>query len=253
MQIVIPMAGAGSRFAAVGFTLPKPLIPVAGLPMVVRAIQALPRAERLVLLVRDEHVRDHGIDRELRRHLPEARIVVVRGDSGGQACTVRLALPELDPEAPVLVAACDNCHAYDQAALLRRAADPALDCLVWTFRGDARVLVRPEGWGWVDADASGRARRISCKRVLSDRPLGDHAVTGAFWFRSAAMMAAGIDRLVADGVRVNGEYYLDLVPQTMLEQGARVEVFEVDHYVGWGTPEDLREFQRWERFFAALR
>jgi NDP-sugar pyrophosphorylase family protein len=253
MQLVVPMAGLGSRFADAGYALPKPLIPVSGLPMVVRAVRDLPPCERVVFVVHPDHVREHRIDRALAAHLPNARIVVAPGLTAGQACSVRLASSALDPARPVLVAACDNTHLYDATRFARMTA-AGYDAIVWTYRGDARVLVRPQAHGWVEVAADGATvTRISCKTPLSAAPLGDHAVTGCFWFRTAGVMQQAIDDLVASGERVNNEFYLDVAPNVLVRQGRRVGAFEVEKYIGWGTPHDLADYERWERYFAAAR
>jgi NDP-sugar pyrophosphorylase family protein len=251
LQIVVPMAGEGRRFVEAGYDVPKPLIPVAGLPMVVRAVRDLPRAERLVFVVRSQHVRDFAIDQALRRHVPGCRIVEVEGPTEGQACTVRLAADALASEGPVIVAACDNTHLYDRAKLDRLASDPAVECLVWTYRGDARVLADPRQHGWVRVHGD-RVREVSCKRPISATPLEDHAVSGFFSFRTARRMIDAIDAMVAADLRVNREFYMDVVPNLLVAEGHGVRVFEVDKYVGWGTPRDLDDFRNWERYFARL-
>jgi len=125
-----------------------------------------------------------------------------------------------------------------------------VDAVIWTYRGDPRVLVRPEWYGWVRAAADRTVLEGSVKKPLSAVPLGDHVISGCFWFRSAALLRDGIDRLVASGRRVNNEFYLDAVPELLLARGHRVVVFEVDKYIGWGTPDDLEDFSRWQRYFA---
>jgi hypothetical protein len=219
--------------------------------MVVRAAGDLPAADRVVFVVRAEHVRGFGMDRELRRHFPGCRVVTVEGVTEGQACTVRLAADALAPDWPVIVAACDNTHVYDRARLARLMADPAIECLVWTYRGDTRVLAAPEQHGWVRTRGD-RVLEVSCKRPISDAPLADHVVSGFFSFRTAAGMIAAIDRMVAAGVRVRGEFYMDTVPNLLVDEGRDVRVFEVRKYIGWGTPRDLDDFQKWEQYFAQL-
>lgn len=252
LQIVVPMAGEGRRFTEAGYTTPKPLIPVAGVPMVVRAVRDLPAADRVVFVVRDEHLREYPIDRVLREQVPNCQIVTVDGLTAGQASTVRRAAEALEPDWPVIVAACDNTHLYDPSTLVQRMADPAVECLVWTYRHDPRVLVNPRQHGWVRVNGT-QVVEVSCKKPLSDRPLEDHAISGFFSFRTAVQMIAAIDRMVSAELRVNQEFYMDLVPNVLVAAGHRAEVFEVDKYIGWGTPADLDDFSRWERYFAQLR
>lgn len=252
MQLVVPMAGLGQRFADVGYALPKPLIPVDGLPMVARAVQDYPATDRQVFVVHPEHVRAHGIDRVLQSQFPDGRIIVAPGLTRGQACTVRLAGPELDPDQPVLVVACDNTHLYDAAQFAQLTTDSSIDCLIWTYRHDPRVLFKPTAHGWVKKRLdSSDVELVSCKQPISDTLLDDHAITGCFWFRSAGQMLAAIDTLVAGNETVNNEFYLDVVPNILIRGGCRVAVFEVDEYVGWGTPHDLEEYIRVQRYVAA--
>jgi len=249
LQIVVPMAGEGRRFVDAGYTIPKPLVAVSGVPMVVRAVRDLPSAERVVFVVQAKHVRRHQVDRILRDYLPHARVVTVEGLTTGQAVTVLHAAELLVPDEPVIVAACDNTHLYDREALQARMADPAVGCLVWTYRNDPRVLVNPRQHGWVRVDGR-RVLEVSCKKPLSDAPLADHAVSGFFSFRTARLMIESIDRMVQTGLRVNEEFYLDVVPNLLVADGERVEVFEVEKYIGWGTPADLDDYRKWERYFA---
>ncbi|NQT16557.1 MAG: NTP transferase domain-containing protein [Planctomycetes bacterium] len=251
LQIVVPAAGEGRRFADVGYRVPKPLVSAAGVPMVVRAVRDLPPADRVVLVVRSEHVRDHQIDRQLEQFFPGCRIVTVEGLTEGQACTVRLAADALHPDWPVIVAACDNTHVYDPRRLAQLMSDPAVECLIWTYRHDTRVLVAPEQHGWVRVDGD-RAVEVSCKTPISETPLNDHVVSGFFSFRTARRMIDAIDAMVQADTRIKGEFYMDVVPNLLIADRLDVRVFEVQKYVGWGTPRDLDDFHRWHRYFANL-
>ncbi|MDX2147193.1 MAG: NTP transferase domain-containing protein [Planctomycetota bacterium] len=250
LQIVVPMAGEGQRFKDAGYALPKPLIPVSGVPMVARAVLDLPRASRVILLMRREHVERFDAERVLREHVPSVEVVIVDKLTEGQACTVALARDRLDPDGPVLVAACDNTHVYDadrHAALL---ADGSIDCVAWTFMGDPRVQHRPAAWGWVRvAGAIDDIVEVSCKVPISSNPLADHAITGFFAFRRASIMLDSIDAMVRANVRVNNEFYMDTVPNTIIARGGRCVAFRVEKYIGWGTPQDYEDYRLWERYF----
>lgn len=250
MQLVVPMAGLGKRFCSAGYALPKPLIPVDDVPMVVRAIWDLPETDRQVFVVHADHVRQFRIDEELRKFFPTCRIVVTPNLTDGQACTVQLAREELEEKDSVLVAACDNSHLYDLDRFEQLTGDP-YDCLIWTYRHDSRVLRRPEGHGWVRTRGiSIDVEFVSCKKPISQTPIEDHAVSGCFWFRTAKQMLMAIDSQVRSGKRVGREFYLDETPNVLLEQGARIGIFEVEKYIGWGTPEDLEDYERWGRYFS---
>jgi NDP-sugar pyrophosphorylase family protein len=252
LQIVVPMAGDGKRFQEAGYRTPKPLIPVSGVPMAVRAVQDLPRADRYVFVVRAEHIRAHGLDEVLRAHFPGCRIVSVESVTQGQACTVALAAPELEPDWTVIVGACDCTHLYDRAMLAAILTDASIACCVWAYRGEAQVLLKPTQLSWARV-ADGRLLEVSCKQPISDQPINDLALSGFFAFRSARLMLEGIERLVASGQRVNNEFYLDSVPNLLIAAGQRAVAFEVTKYIGWGTPADLENYQKWERYYVEHR
>jgi len=252
LQIVIPMAGLGQRFRDAGFSVPKPLIPVSGTPMVIRAAQALPAAERYVFIVHPEHQQQYDLASTLRCHCPRAEIVVAPGLTQGQACTVALAAPKLNLEHEVLVAACDAAHLYDRAQFDRLREQPDIDAIIWTYRGDPRVLTRPQAYGWVrNRPGSIDVQEVSCKRPISSEPLNDLVISGTFWFRTAGLMCDGINELVASERRINSEFYLDVVPNLLLSQGRRVVTFEVDQHIGWGTPEDYWRYDKLAQYVAA--
>jgi NDP-sugar pyrophosphorylase family protein len=247
---LVPMAGAGQRFRDKGYRVPKPMIPVAGVPMVVRAARSLPDADHWVFVCRASHVLEDGIGTELQRQFPGAAVITVDRHTEGQAATCLLATPELRHDDRLTIGACDNGMTYDRAALDALWAGGA-EAIVWTFRRNPAVLQNPAMYGWVDADAAGGVRRISCKVPLSDKPMDDHAIIGTFSFRRAAEFLRATERTIALDRRVNGEYYVDIVLDQAVADGLDVRVFEVDHYAGWGTPQDLDTYLYWRQYFAA--
>ena len=164
MQIIVPMAGLGQRFVDAGYRLPKPLIPVAGLPMVVRVVRDLPPAEKIAFIAHPDHVDKYDLQATLRQHFPTCDVIVAPGLTAGQVCTVRLAATAVDLDDDVLVAACDATHLYDIARFNVLRNDPSIDCIVWTYRGEPRVLQHPNAYGWVRTAAnSDEVLEVSCK------------------------------------------------------------------------------------------
>ena len=179
MHLIVPMAGLGKRFRDEGYALPKPLIDVSGMPMVVRAVRDLPPAERQTFIVHPDHVREHAIDVRLKEFFPAATVIVAPGLTAGQACTVRLASAAVSQDEEVLIAACDNTHLYDPAKFAALRADLTIDAMIWTYRHDPRVLLKPTAHGWVhcspppggrtDSLTEVRPRKSSTSQSLSGR------------------------------------------------------------------------------------
>jgi len=247
---LIPMAGAGQRFVDAGYTIPKPLIPIAGVPMVVRASRCLPKAEKWVFVCREEHVRQSALDVELRKNFPGAEVVTLEQMTEGQACTCLSATDSLRPDDVLTIGACDNSMTYDEGAYDRLANDPGVDAFIWTFRKNPAVLQNPRMYGWVKVVAGNQVERVSCKIPLSDTPMNDHAVIGAFTFKKAAEFIRCAKSLIVQNRRINNEFYVDEAMNVAVEMGLRVRIFEVDQYICWGTPRDVDVFHYWRAYFS---
>lgn len=241
--VMVPMAGLGKRFADRGFTTPKPLVPVSGRAMAVQAAADLPQG-RLLHVVRQDLPGLEGVGAAL-----QGEMVVLDGVTDGQArtCALGLAAARVDMDAPLTIGACDNGMLYDGKAF-EAALSEGAEILVWVVRGHPAAGLHPTMFGWVEADAAGVVTRISVKTPLSD-PATDPIVVGAFSFKRASIFVEAFERMVQRGAKVNGEYYVDTCINDALALGYSCRVFEIAHYLGWGTPDDLATFEYWQSCF----
>jgi len=249
---LIPMAGAGQRFADKGYTTPKPLIPIDGSPMVVRAANSLPAADKWIFAVRAEHIDHSQIDRQLDSLFSPITVVPVPRLTEGQASTCLLARIFLREDDWLNIGACDNAMVWNKEKFLSLKNDPNIDALIWTFRNNPAVLQDPRMYGWVVTEDDSIAKQVSVKVPISDLPMNDHAVIGAFSFRKAADFLRCADRMINQNRRIKNEFYVDELMNVAIEDRLRVKVFEVDYYVCWGTPQDLDTYQYWAGYFANI-
>jgi len=250
--VIVPMAGMGERFAREGYQLTKPLIPVSGQPMVAQAIHDLPQAKSYTFVLRGDMLGFAEISKKLMENYSGALIKTVPKVTEGQACTAQLGLDETVrslksvPE-PITFGACDNGALYNHAKLVALFADQSTDVIVWVVRGHANAIRHPKMYGWV-CEEGGLIKSVSVKKPLSS-PATDPIVIGTFTFRSAETFRRCIDRMIVRDGRINGEFYLDTCVNDALELGMRCRTFEVEHYISWGTPNDLRTFEYWQSCF----
>jgi len=246
---LIPMAGAGSRFTAEGYTVPKPLIDVSGSPMIIQAAHSLPPADTWIFVCRKEHVEEFAIDDVLKDHFQNSQVITVDHLTEGQASTCLLAKPYVSMSDSLLIGACDNGMLWDEERYNNLVRDPAVDAIIWTFRNNITVTRNPHMYGWVETTNDNTALRVSCKNPVSDNPIDDHAIVGTFFFKKASYFFDAAERMIAKNRRINNEFYVDEVLNEVIEDGLNVKVFEVEKYICWGTPNDLRTYQYWERYF----
>ncbi|MBI1273766.1 MAG: NTP transferase domain-containing protein [Alphaproteobacteria bacterium] len=244
-SVVVPMAGRGRRFADEGYDAPKPLIPVTGRPMAVQALGDLPRAERVRAVLRRDLPGLDRLQKSLRLEVPGIDIALLESLTEGQAITALEGLAGMHDETMVTFGACDHGMIYDAAALARLLADPAVDAIVWAVRGHPQAAQKPQAYGWVDADGAGRIRNVSVKVPLAD-PAHDPVVTGTFTFRRAGDFRRAVARMQGRNARVNGEFYIDTAINDACALGLDCRLFAIDHYLGWGTPNELRSYEYWQ-------
>ncbi len=258
-RILIPMAGAGQRFADAGYTIHKPAIMTVDRatgqekPMVVCATKDLPGVaadgSNVIYVDRNFHQTD-GVEDAIRAWYPQASFITVDHLTEGQACTCMLAEPYLDPEQPLLIAGCDNGMDIDRDAF--DALTKECDCIVFTYRHNEAVLANPNAYGWMIADADGNITGTSIKKAISDRPMEDPAVVATFWFRRAAVFIEATKKMIAENDRINDEFYVDQTVKHVLDLGYRAKIFDIDRYVGWGTPADYEGYQKTWNYFKAF-
>ncbi|MBI1216283.1 MAG: nucleotidyltransferase [Alphaproteobacteria bacterium] len=251
MIILMPMAGAGSRFTEKGYTTHKPAILTTDrrsgnkLPMAVCAALDIPgigeTGNKLVFIDRKFH-RDDGLEHSFREFFPRAEFITLDRLTEGQASTCLMASAVIDCVEELIIAGCDNGMALDEKAfdVLRAQTD----VIVFTYRRHAGVLARPEAHGWVVADEAGTVTRVSVKKPVSDNPIEDHAIVATFWFRHGSDFVSLAKRMIAADDRINGEFYVDQCLHHALETGLRVKAFEIGRYLGWGTPADYENYEK---------
>lgn len=246
---LLPMAGLGSRFRNEGYETPKPLIEVSGYPMVAQAVRMLPEADETRFVCLAEHLQNYPIKEQLSASVPNASFSEINGLTEGQAITCSLGLDPEEDDRPLLIGACDNGMIYQSDKWNTLVNNQSVDAVIWSFKGHPGAKEKPEMYGWIKTDESDTVIGMSVKVPISDTPENDHAVVGSFYFKNAGVFNAGLERLIKNNNRVNNEYYVDSLMGELVELGYTVKVFQVDHYIGWGTPADYESFRYWQSFF----
>lgn len=251
MNILIPMAGAGSRFQEAGYRISKPAIPTYDkrtgnkVPMVVCATLDLPGVEgdgsNVIYIDRNFHQVD-GVEAAIREYLPKARFITIDHLTQGQASTCLLAKDFIDNEEELLIAGCDNGMEFNQGEF--DSIKDEADVLVFTYRHTESVLRNPNAIGWMRVNDDRDVIGTSIKKPISDHPMDDHAVVATFWFKMGRHFVESAEKMIKENDRINGEFYVDQAICHSLQLGYKVKAFEIDRYLGWGTPEDYELYQK---------
>ncbi len=249
---VIPLAGLGQRFASQGYPITKPLIPVSGRSMVCQATDDLPTTSSQVFVVRSDMPDYDDVISELKENYPNGLIKTIDHVTEGQACTAIIGVKALENSnkksiSPLTIGVCDSGALYNSEAYKALLNDPKVDVIVWGIRGYANASRYPEMYGWI-ASKNGSISKISVKKALDD-PSNDPIVLGIFTFKKKSDFERVTNSLINRDGRINGEFYLDSCIEDAIKLGLKCALFEVDSYLCWGTPNDLKTFEYWQSCF----
>lgn len=237
LNIVVPMAGAGSRFAKAGYTDPKPLIPVNGVPMIKLVIDNLRPASphRFIFICQAAHIEAYGLVDKLSAWAPGCAILGLDGLTEGAACTVLAARALIDNDDALMIANSDQYVDIGIDAYLDSMTSRALDGLIMTMKAS------DPKWSFVGLDAENMVTTVVEKEVISDE-----ATVGIYNFARGSDFVGAADEMIARDLRVNNEFYVAPTYNQLIEQGSKIGVFNVGEEAagmyGLGIPADLDLF-----------
>lgn len=231
MKVLIPMAGAGSRFEKAGYTFPKPLIEVNGKPMIQLVVENLNVEAEYVFIVQKEHYDKYNLQYLLNLISPDCKIVQVDGITEGAACTTLLAKEYIDNDDALLIANSDQFVDWNSNEFLYSMQAGEVDAGILTFES-----VHPK-WSFARVNEEG----LVCE-VAEKKPISNKATVGIYYWKQGSDYVKYAEEMIEKDKRVNNEFYVCPVFNEAIDDGLRVKTFDIDKMWGLGTPEDLEVF-----------
>lgn len=231
MKVLIPMAGAGSRFEKAGYTFPKPLIEVNGKPMIQLVVENLNIDAQHIFIVQKEHYEKYNLQYLLNLISPNNVIIPVEGITEGAACTTLLAKEFIDNDQPLLTANSDQFVEWDSNEFLYSMQADEVDGGILTFNS-----VHPK-WSFAKTDEDGFVTEVAEKK-----PISNNATVGIYYWSKGSDYVKFAEQMIKKDNRVNGEFYVCPVYNEAIEDEKKIKTFHVEKMWGLGTPEDLKVF-----------
>lgn len=231
MNILIPMAGAGSRFANAGYTFPKPLIEVLGKPMIQLVVENLNIDAKYTYVTQKEHYEKYNLRHLLNFITPDCNIVVTEGLTEGAACTTLLARQFINVDEPLLIANSDQYVEWNSSDFIYSMSNCRCEGGILVFKN-----THPK-WSYVKTDDKGNVTELKEKQVISDM-----ATVGIYYWKKGSDYVKYAEQMIASDKRVNNEFYVAPVYNEAIEDGKKIKAYHVKEMWGIGTPEDLDVF-----------
>lgn len=231
MNVLIPMAGAGSRFTSQGYTFPKPLIEVRGKPMIQVVVENLNIDANYTFIVQKEHYEKYSLQYLLNLIAPNCNIVQVDGLTEGAACTTLLAKKFIDNDAPLLMANSDQFVEWNSNECLYAFNADGVDGGIITFKA-----THPK-WSYAKIGEDGFVSEVAEKK-----PISDNATVGIYFWNKGSDYVKYAEQMIEKNIRTNNEFYVCPVFNEAISDGKKIRVKEIEKMWGIGTPEDLNYF-----------
>jgi len=237
LNVLIPMAGEGSRFAKAGYTFPKPLIEVNGIPMIQKVVENLNVDANFIYLVRKEHNDKYNISSMLNQITPNCKIVEVDSLTEGAACTTLLAKQFINNDMELLIANSDQFIEWEAGEFYHSINNPNIDGSIICFEN-----THPK-WSYVKTDEFGNVSEIKEKEVISNQ-----ATVGIYYYSKGSDYVRYAEQMISKNIRYGqnfngqGEFYVAPVYNEAIADGKRIKTFNIEKMFGLGTPEDLESF-----------
>lgn len=231
MNVLIPMAGHGSRFAQAGYTFPKPLIEVHGHPMIQVVVENIGVEANYIFVVQKEHREKFNLDSMLNLIAPNCKIVEVNGVTEGAACTTLLAKEYIDNDEQLVIANSDQFCEWNPLDFYYKMNEQNLDAGILTFQS-----THPK-WSYAKTDENGYVTQVAEKN-----PISNIATVGIYYWKHGKDYVRFAEQMISKNIRVNNEFYVCPVFNEAIESGLKIKTFDISKMWGLGTPEDLKYF-----------
>jgi HAD superfamily hydrolase (TIGR01509 family) len=231
LNVLIPMAGAGSRFEKSGYTFPKPLIDVKGKPMIQVVVDNLNMDANFIFIVQKSHREKYNLDTLLNLITPNCKIVEVEGITEGAACTTLLAKEFIDNDSPLVMANSDQFVEWDSNEFMYKMNETDCDGGIVTFKS-----IHPK-WSFAKIDESGFVTEVAEKN-----PISDIATVGVYYWKKGSDYVKFAEQMIQKDIRVNNEFYVCPVFNEAILGDKKIKTFDIKEMWGLGTPEDLNYY-----------
>lgn len=227
LNVLIPMAGKGSRFADAGYTFPKPLIEVRGKPMIQAVVENLNIDANYIYVVQTEHYNKYNLGSMLNLITPGCKIISLGATTQGAAETTLMADEYIDNEAPLLIANSDQLVEWDSNEVMYSFMSSHADAGMLTFKNlhPKWSYAKIEG-GWVT-------------QVAEKNPISDNATVGIYYWKHGSDYVKSVLQMMDKNIRTNNEFYVAPAFNEAIENGLKVKATQIEKMWGIGTPEDL--------------
>jgi len=231
MNVIIPMAGRGKRFEDVGYSIPKPLIMINGIPMIQLVVNNLGIKGNYIFVCRKEHYQKFLLQKLLTNVKPGCKIILLDHITNGAAETALHAKEDINNDEELIIADSDGWVSWNYDDFLNFLKNKNPDGGIVTFKSTE------DKWSFAKIDRSGVVVKVAEKI-----PISNNAIAGIYYFKKGKYFVEAAENMIKKNIKTKNEFYIAPVYNQIISSGKKIMAYPVDNMIGLGTPKDLQKF-----------
>jgi len=244
MKVIIPMAGTGNRFVEKGYTDPKPLIKVNNKRIIEYILDMFDENDDIYFICNNKHLEETKMALILKELRPDANILKIENHKKGPVYTMLPFLDVVRDNEPVLVCYCDNPFLWDKDHFIEYVEVDNLDGCILTHSGMHPHTLNSTKMAFLKTK-NNLMLEIKEKECYTENPMKEHASTGAYYFKTGRIMKYCFEEAIKRDINYNGEYYVTLAYNILVENGYKVGFYDTEFVTVFGTPPEVESFEAW--------
>jgi NDP-sugar pyrophosphorylase family protein len=242
------MSGIGSRFIEAGYKDPKPLIVVDGKPIIEHVCDLFQGEEKFTFICNAKHLAETKMREVLLSIKPNANIIEIPIHKKGPVYAVSLIEDLIEDEEEIIVNYCDFGSYWDYKDFLEHTRNRDADGAVPAYKSFHPHMLGSTNYAFM-RDKKQWLLEIKEKEPFTNNRMNEYASNGTYYFKKGSYVKKYFQELIDRNIDLKGEYYVSLVYNLLVNDGLKVSIYDVQHMLQWGTPQDVEEYNTWSKYF----
>jgi NDP-sugar pyrophosphorylase family protein len=252
MKVIIPMAGFGNRFVEAGYRDPKPLITVNGKRILEYICGMFDKEDELIFICNDYHLATTPMKKIILEIRPDATVVLVPSHKKGPVYTMAGMESYIDDNEEVIVCYCDNPYLWNYTEFKKWIKESESDGCILSHVGFHPHRLSSTFMAYMK-ESNLVVSEIKEKEPYTEDPMQEHASTGTYYFKKGSYIKKYFQQLMDSDINYNGEYYVTLVYNLLIQDNLKVTCYPTDFVTVFGTPEEVENFEAWQTILRGLQ
>ncbi|MFC4722889.1 sugar phosphate nucleotidyltransferase [Geojedonia litorea] len=251
MKIIVPMSGKGQRFINAGYKNVKPLIEVNGSPIIEHVVNMFPGEKDFIFICNSEHLRTTNMRSVLNKIAPNGIVVEIPPHKKGPVYAVQQIQDLINDDDEIIVNYCDFSCYWDYQDFLSHTRNRNADGAVPAYKGFHPHMLGTTNYAFMRDDKQWMLE-IKEKEPFTDNRMEEYASIGTYYFKKGTFVKKYFNQLIAEDINLNGEFYVSLVYNLLVQDKLTVSIYNIQHMLQWGTPQDLEEYNGFSDYFKEI-